>query len=86
MEPCINEIKDLSVPKIVLNGIIFTTSIYLFHQAYYKQKWDKDIKIEYTCFVIISVFCMKYIFIKNKKNKIKFINIYKNEELKQIIL
>jgi len=57
MEPCINESKDVSIPKIVFNGITFTTSIYLFYQAYYKQKWDIDIKIEYTSFILVSLFC-----------------------------
>jgi len=68
IHPCLNESGLISLPKIVLNGVIITSSGYLFYQAYYKQKWDREIKIEYTIFVFICILCkynMNYYYIIN---------------------
>jgi len=58
LDPCPNEIKNLSYPKRILNAIIVLHSVYMFYQIYYEQKWDKELKIEYTSFIIVLVLCM----------------------------
>jgi len=54
---CANEHKEVGTPKTILNSFIITTSFFLFYQAYYKQKWDIEIKIEYTIYVIALLIC-----------------------------
>jgi len=54
---CVNELKAVSVPKIVLNCVILATSLYFLYQAYYKQKWDPELKYEYTVFVAFIAIC-----------------------------
>ncbi|ORX76717.1 hypothetical protein BCR32DRAFT_271108 [Anaeromyces robustus] len=54
--PCVNELRVISYPKLASNIIIVLSSFYLFYQAYYVQKWDKEIKIEYTVVVISDIF------------------------------
>jgi len=54
---CVNEIKYVSYPKLALNITIFISSFYLLYQAYRKQKWDREIKIEFTFFVLTSLIC-----------------------------
>ncbi|ORX61094.1 hypothetical protein BCR36DRAFT_341330 [Piromyces finnis] len=54
---CVNEHKVVGTPKLVLNILICVSSLYLFYQAYIKQKWDKELKIEYTTFVIVDFIC-----------------------------
>ncbi len=57
---CINEKIKMSVPKLLLNIVIIIHSIYMLFQAYCRQKWDKELRIEYTAFIVTIVLC-KYI-------------------------
>ncbi|OUM69209.1 hypothetical protein PIROE2DRAFT_2910 [Piromyces sp. E2] len=54
---CVNEQKLFSTPKFALNVVIITTSFYMFYQAYVKQRWDRELKYEYTTFVIVDLIC-----------------------------
>jgi len=56
-KPCVNDHDQVGAPKMLLNIAILTSAVFLLYQAYYKQKWDKDIKTEYTIFVILDAFC-----------------------------
>jgi len=56
-EACVNDHSSVGAPKMILNVAIMLSSIFFFYQAYYKQKWDKEIKIEYTIFVAVTSFC-----------------------------
>ncbi|KAG4082989.1 hypothetical protein H8356DRAFT_1751714 [Neocallimastix lanati (nom. inval.)] len=58
LDPCPNEIKNLSYPKRIFNAIIMICSVYMLYQIYYVQKWDKELKIEYTSFIIVLFICM----------------------------
>jgi len=49
---CINEDRSVGYPKLILSIIIITSSLFFFYQAYIKQKWDIEIRIEYTIYVI----------------------------------
>jgi len=55
--PCVNEHSLTNTPKLILFVIILTTSVFFFYQAYYKQQWDIEIKIEYTVNIIGLVLC-----------------------------
>ena len=61
---CVNEIRYVSFPKLGLNIVIILSSFYLLYQAYIVQKWDREIKLEYTLFVLVSLLCKlnKYYF------------------------
>ncbi|ORX84018.1 hypothetical protein BCR32DRAFT_277475 [Anaeromyces robustus] len=63
---CINENIKISLPKLILNIVIVVHSIYVFYQAYYKQKWDKELRKEYTAFVIVVIFCSVFMAISMK--------------------
>jgi hypothetical protein len=54
---CINERIKMSVPKLILNLVVIIHSIYMIYQAFYKQKWDKELRKEYVAFVIVIIFC-----------------------------
>ncbi|OUM69207.1 hypothetical protein PIROE2DRAFT_2908 [Piromyces sp. E2] len=54
---CVNELKSVSVPKLILNSVIMISSFYFFFQAYYKQKWDLELRYEYTIFVVVVFIC-----------------------------
>jgi len=56
-KPCVNDHDQVAAPKMFLNIAILTSAVYLLYQAYHKQKWDKEIKIEYTVFVLLDAFC-----------------------------
>ncbi|KAG4093806.1 hypothetical protein H8356DRAFT_1696920 [Neocallimastix lanati (nom. inval.)] len=56
-KPCPNEIKDITYPKLATNIFIFISSIFMFYQIYFKQKWDREFKLEYTTFVIVQLTC-----------------------------
>jgi len=58
LDPCPNEIKNLSYPKRIFNAIIMICSVYMLYQIYYVQKWDKELKIEYTSFIIVLFICI----------------------------
>jgi len=49
---CVNEHQSVGMPKTILNGVIAVSSLFFFYQAYYKQKWDIEFKIEYTIFIL----------------------------------
>jgi len=49
---CVNEHQSVGMPKVILNGVVAVSSLFFFYQAYYKQKWDIELKIEYTIFII----------------------------------
>ncbi|ORX61093.1 hypothetical protein BCR36DRAFT_408073 [Piromyces finnis] len=55
---CVNELKATSIPKLILNITIMTTSIYFFYQAYCKQKWDFEFRFEYTLFIAVVAICL----------------------------
>jgi len=57
---CVNEHKLVGGPKFAINVAIITSSFYFFYQAYYKQRWDAELKFEYTVFVVVDFIC-KYI-------------------------
>jgi len=54
---CINEDRSVGTPKLVLSIIIITSSIYFFYQAYFKQKWDKEIRVEYSIYILGLLVC-----------------------------
>jgi len=54
---CPNEDKSVGAPKLILCICIILSSIFLLYQAYYKQKWDIEIKIEYTLYVVVMIIC-----------------------------
>jgi len=54
---CINERIKMSVPKLILNFVVIIHSIYMIYQAFYKQKWDKELRKEYVAFVAVIIFC-----------------------------
>ncbi|OUM69164.1 hypothetical protein PIROE2DRAFT_2855 [Piromyces sp. E2] len=53
----INKRIKMSVPKLILNIVVVIHSIYMLNQAYRKQKWDIELRIEYTAFIIVIIFC-----------------------------
>ncbi|OUM69210.1 hypothetical protein PIROE2DRAFT_57577 [Piromyces sp. E2] len=55
---CVNEHKKVGSSKFYLNLFIVVTSLYVLYQAYYKQKWDVEIKAEYTIFTITLTICL----------------------------
>lgn len=57
--PCVNELKDVGISRMYLNIFIIVTSIFVLYQAYYKQKWDVEIKAEYTIYIATTIFCKK---------------------------
>lgn len=57
LDACPNEFKDVNRPKIALSVCIIVTSFYMFYEAYYKQKWDMELRIEYTIFVLMDAIC-----------------------------
>jgi len=54
---CPNEAKNVGTPKLVLCICIIISSTFLLYQAYIKQKWDMEIRIEYTIYVIGIIIC-----------------------------
>jgi len=55
--PCVNEHVMVGTPKLLLNIVIIVSSFFMLYQAYIKQKWDREIKIEYTTFVVVDFIC-----------------------------
>jgi len=56
--PCVNELREVSMPRIIGNFAIILSSIFFFYQAYYNQKWDIEIRVEYTVFIVSLVVCV----------------------------
>eukprot|EP00833_Pecoramyces_ruminatium_P017260 jgi/Orpsp1_1/1191292/evm.model.d7180000084719.1 len=54
---CPNERKEITYPKLITNIVIYISSIFMFYQAYIKQKWDREFKIEYTVIIIVQALC-----------------------------
>jgi len=57
LESCANEHAKIATPKLILNIVIFFSAFYLIYQAYFKQKWDIEIKKEYTAFIVSNIIC-----------------------------
>ncbi|ORX82373.1 hypothetical protein BCR32DRAFT_292684 [Anaeromyces robustus] len=49
---CVNEHRAVGTPKTILVSFILTSSIFLFYESFYKQKWDIEIKIEFVIFTV----------------------------------
>ncbi|OUM69212.1 hypothetical protein PIROE2DRAFT_2915 [Piromyces sp. E2] len=54
---CVNENRMVSTPKLVLCSVIVASSFFLFYQAYKKQKWDREIRVEYLVFIVSLIMC-----------------------------
>jgi len=55
--PCVNEHKQVGTSRLYLNIFIIVTSLYVLYQAYFKQRWDIEIKVEYTVYIITTIIC-----------------------------
>jgi len=54
---CVNEDRAVGTPKTILNLVIITSSLFFFYQAFIKQKWDIELRLEYTIFIIFLALC-----------------------------
>ena len=54
---CPNEAKKVGTPKLILCICIIISSMFLLYQAYFKQKWDMEIRVEYSVYVIGITIC-----------------------------
>jgi len=60
---CVNEDRAVGTPKTILNLVIITSSLFFFYQAFIKQKWDIELRLEYTIFIIFLALCKLELFI-----------------------
>jgi len=54
---CPNEDKEVGTPKSVLCYLIIISSGFFLYQAYIKQKWDLELRVEYTIYVLAIIIC-----------------------------